>query len=138
MARHLLLPPQVTYHLAFPYGIPAFEAERRFRLIDRKPLQFLESETNPGLSFLLLPVTLVDPDYRLALSAEDRETLGVTAESRLLCLAVITAAEDLPPTANLLAPVVVNLDTLRAVQAVRSDRVYSHKQPLLQEEAACS
>lgn len=127
----------MTYHLAFPQGIPAFETERSFRLIDREPLQFLESETT-DLSFLLLPVTLIDPDYRLALSTEDRETLDATGESRLLCLAMITAAEDLPPTANLLAPVVVNLDTLRAVQAVRSDRVYSHKYPLLQEEATCS
>jgi flagellar assembly factor FliW len=137
MACHLLLPPLVTYHLAFPQGIPAFETERSFRLIEREPLQFLESETT-DLSFLLLPVTLIDPDYLLALSAEDCEALGATAESHLLCLAVITAAEELPPTANLLAPVVVNLDTLRAVQAVRSDRVYSYKHPLLQDEATCS
>jgi flagellar assembly factor FliW len=128
----------VTYSLEFPHGIPAFETERRFRLIDREPLLFLESETNPELSFLLLPVALIDPDYRFALTAEDRATLEASAGSRLLCLAVITAAEDSPPTANLLAPVVVNLDRGRAVQAVRSDAVYSHKHPLLAEEAACS
>lgn len=128
----------MTYSLEFPHGIPAFETERRFRLIDREPLLFLESETNPELSFLLLPVALIDPDYRFALTAEDRATLEASAGSRLLCLAVITAAEDSPPTANLLAPVVVNLDRGRAVQAVRSDAVYSHKHPLLAEEAACS
>jgi flagellar assembly factor FliW len=128
----------VTYNLEFPYGIPAFETERRFRLIDREPLLFLESATNPELSFLLLPVALIDPDYRLALTAEDRETLDASAKSHLLCLAVITAAEDSPPTANLLAPVVVNLDCGRALQAVRSDAVYSHRHPLLQEGAMCS
>jgi flagellar assembly factor FliW len=128
----------VTYHVEFPHGIPAFESERRFRLIDREPLLFLESETNAELSFLLLPVSLIDPNYGLALSAEDRETIGASAESSLLCLAVITAAEDLPPTANLLAPVVVNLDRGRAVQAVRSDGVYSHKHPLLAEGVVCS
>jgi len=120
----------VTYHLEFPHGIPAFETERRFRLIDREPLLFLESEANAELSFLLLPVALIDPDYRLALSADDREILGATPQSNLLSLAVITAAEELPPTANLLAPVVVNLDNGRAVQAVRSDAAYSHKQAL--------
>jgi flagellar assembly factor FliW len=128
----------VTYQLEFPLGIPAFEAERRFRLIERDPLLFLESETNPGLSFLLLPVALIDPDYRLALAPEDRETIQASAKSPLLCLAVITAVEDSPPTANLLAPVVVNLDSRRAVQAVRSDSVYSHKHPLLAEGAPCS
>jgi flagellar assembly factor FliW len=120
----------VTLHLDFPHGIPAFETQTRFRLTDREPLLFLESETNPGLSFLLLPVALIDPDYRLALSPEDREIIGASGESRLMCLAVITAAEDSPPTANLLAPVVINLDNGRAVQAVRSDAVYSHKKAI--------
>ena len=120
----------MTLHLDFPHGIPAFETQTRFRLTDREPLLFLESETNPGLSFLLLPVGLIDPDYRLALSPEDREIIGASGESRLMCLAVITAAEDSPPTANLLAPVVINLDNGRAVQAVRSDAVYSHKKAI--------
>jgi flagellar assembly factor FliW len=117
----------VTINLEFPHGIPAFEAETRFRLIDRDPLLFLESETNPGLSFLLLPVALIDPEYRMTISAEDRDTIGALDGSRLMCLAVVTAVEDSPPTANLLAPVVINLGNGRAVQAVRSDSVYSHK-----------
>src|SRR5258707_7301840 len=114
-------------HLEFPHGLPAFETEKQFRLIDRDPLLFLESETHPELSFLLLPVALIDPHYQLALSPEDRETIGATEGSSLMCLAVITAAEDSPPTANLLAPVVVNPESGRAVQAVRSDSLYSHK-----------
>jgi flagellar assembly factor FliW len=126
------------HHLLFPNGIPAFEIEQRFRLIDREPLLFLESETNPELSFLLLPVALIDPDYRLVLSPEDRAIIDASSESDLLCLAVITVAENSPPTANLLAPVVVNLDCGRAVQAVRSDAAYSHKYPLMAEEATCS
>ena len=128
----------MTHTLEFPLGLPAFETERRFRLIDREPLLFLESEKNPELSFLLLPVGIIDPDYRLQLSLEDRGLIGATVESSLLCLAVITAAGDLPPTANLLAPVVVNLASGRAVQAVRTDTLYSYKHPLLPDEAACS
>ncbi|MGA3185924.1 MAG: flagellar assembly protein FliW [Bryobacteraceae bacterium] len=131
----------MTIHLEFPHGLPAFETHKRFRLIEsrkREPLLFLESETNPKLSFLLLPVAMIDADYRLALSAEDGEALGTCGASPLVCLAVITAAEDLPPTANLLAPVVVNLDSGKAVQAVRSDAVYSHKHPLVPGGALCS
>ena len=120
----------MTLHLDFPNGVPAFENQTRFRLTDREPLLFLESETNPELSFLLLPVALIDPEYRMTLSAEDREAIGASPASRLMCLAVVTAAEDSPPTANLLAPVVVNLDSGRAVQAVRSDSMYSHKKAI--------
>lgn len=128
----------MTRHFEFPQGIPAFETQKHFRLIEKPPLLFLESATNPELSFLVLPVTLIDPEYHLALSSEDRATIGADDESPLLCLAVITAVEDSPPTANLLAPVVVNLETGRAVQAVRSDAAYSHKHPLLPEGAPCS
>ncbi len=128
----------MTHNVEFPHGIPAFESHKRFKLTEKTPLLFLESEANPALSFLLLPVSLIDPAYRLVLSAEDQETIRAAAESPLLCLAVVTAVEDLPPTANLLAPVVVNLDSGLAVQAVRSDRVYSHKHPLLAEGASCS
>ena len=120
----------MTRHLEFPHGIPAFETEKRFRLIDRDPLLFLESETNPNLSFLLLPVALIDPDYKLAMSAEDREAIGAREDTSLMCMAVVTAAEDSPPTANLLAPVVINPESGRAVQAVRSDSVYSHKKAI--------
>lgn len=133
MASNVPLLLRVTQNLEFPNGLPAFETHRRFRLVEseeRTPLLFLESETNAELSFLLLPVTLIDPEYRLALSVEDREVIGASDGSRLLCLAMITAAEDLAPTANLLAPVVINLDCGRAVQAVRSDSVYSHKKVL--------
>ncbi len=128
----------MTYNLEFPHGLPAFETERRFRLVEKPPLLFLESEANPELSFLLLPVALIDPEYQLALSREDREAIGARSGCPLLCLAVVTAAEDWPPTANLLAPVVVNLEAGRAVQAVRSDSRYSHKHPLVTEEAPCS
>ena len=120
----------MTLHLEFPHGIPAFETQTRFRLTDREPLLFLESETIPGLSFLLLPVALIDPDYKLALSLEDHDAIGASNNSQLMCLAVITTAEDSPPSANLLAPVVINLDNGRAVQAVRSDSVYSHKRAI--------
>jgi flagellar assembly factor FliW len=91
---------------------------------------FLESESTPGLSFLVLPVTLIEPQYRLAMSREDRETIAASENSPLLCLAVITAVENSAPSANLLAPVVINLQNGRAVQAVRSDSVYSHKKVL--------
>jgi flagellar assembly factor FliW len=128
----------VTKHLEFPYGLPAFETYKRFQLTENPPLLFLESDTEPKLSFLLLPMSLIDPQYDLALSAEDREALGVDSTTPLLSLAVVTAVEDLPPTANLLAPVVVNLESGRAVQAVRSDRVYSHKHPLVPAGASCS
>ena len=52
-----------------------------------------------------------------------------------LALAILTVAEG-GLTANLLAPVVVNLANRRAVQAIRPDGRHSHAHPLEAAAAA--
>src|SRR4051812_10135568 len=64
----------------FPLGLPGFDAETRFLMMEPKdsaPLIFLQSVGQPGLCFLTLPVLAVDPQYRLAVAAEDLELLGL-------------------------------------------------------------
>jgi flagellar assembly factor FliW len=54
------------------------------------------------------------------------------------CLAVISLREG-GPTANLLAPVVINLNGRKAVQAVAAESGYSHQHVLVSQEApVCS
>ena len=91
-----------------------------------------------------MPVSAIDPAYSLELSPDDARALGVDARKlsatarEILCLAILCAPENGPLTANLLAPVIVNLATRIAVQAVRSDNRYSHRHALAGEETACS
>jgi flagellar assembly factor FliW len=88
----------------------------------------------------------VDREYQLALSPEDLELLEfpATVQPRIgddvLCLALVTIQEGRPTTANLLAPVVVNLRNYRSVQAISTRLGYSHQHPFLEtaEEALCS
>ena len=54
--------------------------------------------------------------------------------NEVLCLAVLSLRET-GPTANLLAPVVVNLSNYRAVQALAPESNYSHQHALVPEEA---
>jgi flagellar assembly factor FliW len=133
--------------LQFPSGLPGFENRRLFvavRFPQCEPLVFLQSLEDPGLCFVTLPVRVVDPRYRLKLSAEDLALVGLPAGRRprmgeeVLCLAVVSLRES-GPTANLLAPIVVNLANRNAVQAVATDSDYSYRQALVAEEAAvCS
>lgn len=135
--------------IRFPQGLPAFEDERDFLPIERPksaPVIFLQSLMRPGLVFITLPVQVVDAAYRLALSPEDLETLDLPADHQptpggdVLCLVVITLAET-AATANLLAPIVVNLKTKRALQAIQVDTDYSHQHLLPAQdpqEAECS
>ena len=120
----------------FPLGLPAFEQEKSFAPLDlpgTAPLLFLQSITRPDLCFLCFPVLVVDPHYQLSVSAEDLATLDLNTARQpeigeeVLVLALLSIQENQPATANLMAPVVVNPKTRRALQAIRGDTVYSHQ-----------
>jgi flagellar assembly factor FliW len=133
--------------LEFPSGLPGFDTRHRFVALDfreSEPLIFLQSLEDPCLCFITLPVLVVDPCYRLEVDAGDLARVGLAATRQprigedVLCLAVV-AVRETGPTANLLAPIVVNLANRKAVQAVAPESGYSHQQALVSEEAAvCS
>jgi flagellar assembly factor FliW len=134
--------------IQFPAGLPGFDAERLFLLMDepsRRPLVFLQSLSRSELCFLTVPAQEIDPVYELRMTGEDLQILGIGADGAttsgadLLCLAIVTVDDDQTATANLLAPVVVDLANRRGVQAVREDLVYSCRQPLkpCPEETPC-
>ncbi len=123
----------------FPSGLPGFRQEKAFVFIETPeyaPLVFLQSLSQASLCFLALPVLSVNPDYRLAVSTEDRASLGLDPErdpvpgDGILVFALVSLHANLPPTANLMAPIVVNVRQRRALQAIRVDRVYSHQHPV--------
>ncbi|MCL4402580.1 MAG: flagellar assembly protein FliW [Acidobacteria bacterium] len=138
-----------TSVVEFPLGLFGFESEKRFLLLEppgAKPIVLLQSVTTSQLCFIALPILVVDRAYRPALSPEDLAVLGMPVEiqprigDNVFCLALITIKKGRPTTANLLAPLVINLRTLRAVQSISTDSSYSHQQVFLlpEEEPACS
>lgn len=132
--------------LVFPRGLPGFEQRRKFLALhfaDTDPLVYLQSVEAGELCFVTLPVLAVDREFRLHVESEDRELVGLPLSGALqigddvLCVAVLSIRED-GPTANLLAPIVVNLRNRQAVQAVAAQSGYSHQHRLMEEEAvAC-
>jgi len=120
----------------FPSGLPAFEQETEFVLIEPPsvaPMVFLQSLQQSSLCFLSLAILAIDPDYSLAVTAEDLQSLhlepgrqpGIGGE--IACLALLAVAENGRITANLLAPIVIDRASRRAVQAIRIDSTYSHQ-----------
>ncbi|MCL4854053.1 MAG: flagellar assembly protein FliW [Bryobacteraceae bacterium] len=124
-------------------GLPGFESERKFlplEMPEHKPLVFIQSLSTPGLCFVALPVLGIEPDYRLELAKPDLDALGFESQPAIgtdvLCLALITITET-STTANLLAPLVVNIKTGQCVQAIDPESRYSHRHSLDPEEPAC-
>lgn len=140
--------PDAVIH--FPLGLPGFEEERQFIALEQphtRPIVFLQSLSRPELCFITLPVQTILSDYRLSVATEDLRLLELPADrqpeigSEVLCLAIVAVGEDQPPTANLLAPIVINLRNRRAVQAIQCEMNYSHRHLLLaagEEATACS
>lgn len=124
-----------TSILTFPHGLPGFEGCTRFTVVERRefaPIVFLQSLEKWDLCFFAAPIAAIDSSYDPAISREDMERLGgpETSSSDLLFLALLCAPENGPLSANLLAPVVVNVRLHVAVQAVRADLRYSHRHPI--------
>jgi flagellar assembly factor FliW len=122
--------------IAFPAGLPGFEDERQFLLIESAeslPLRFLQSVATPALCFVCAPVELVQPNYEGWLSPTDRDLLALEADAQegdLEWLAILCFAKPDEPTANLLGPLVIHRAAGRGIQAVREDTLYSARQPL--------
>lgn len=132
----------------FPQGLPGFEDNTSFVLLDlpnRRPLVFLQSTQNPQLCFLALPILVVDPQYELSVPIEDLTILELNVDRQpqigtdVIILALLSIADGQATTANLLAPIVLNLCTRLGAQAIRCDFRYSHQHPVLSlvEAEAC-
>ena len=117
----------------FPNGLPGFEERRRFVALtfpDSEPLVFLQSLEDRSLCFVTLSVRSIDQHYRLQMCAEDLDRLALAPEQQprigeeVACLALLTIEES-GPTVNLLAPIVINIANLKAVQAIAPESGYS-------------
>jgi flagellar assembly factor FliW len=144
---------QLEYHPSsvwhFPQGIPGFDEETDFVIIDQpstRPLMFLQSLRTPALCFVALPVGAVVPDYQLEPSHDDLVTICLPPDAPpslgrdVLCLALVTVDEKEGPTANLHSPLLINLRNRLGVQLIQPDTAYSlrHSVDLSREAAPCS
>jgi len=113
-----------TITMAVP--MPGFPAHREFvlvRLNDDGLLYAFTSIQDPELRFLVAPPEPFFPDYAPEIDDEVFAVLNTADTDRLLLLAVITAGVE-ETTANLLAPIVVDRDSMRAMQVVLSGSGY--------------
>jgi flagellar assembly factor FliW len=113
-----------TITMAVP--MPGFPAHRDFvlvRLNDDGLLYAFTSIQDPELRFLVAPPEPFFPDYAPEIENEVFSALNTRDTDRLLLLAVITAGVE-ETTANLLAPIVVDRDSMRAMQVVLSGSGY--------------
>jgi flagellar assembly factor FliW len=109
-----------TITMAVP--MPGFPAHREFvlvRLHEEGLLYAFTSVEDPELRFLVAPPEPFFPDYAPEIEDDVFAALNTKDPDRLLLMVVITAGVA-ETTANLLAPIIVDRDSMRAVQVVLS------------------
>jgi flagellar assembly factor FliW len=125
--------------LTFPEGLPAFETLRIFVLaqaLEFAPFVFLVSLERPSVRFVCAPLVLLAPDYSFELLPGESIPAGLepghyaAASGSHLLLAILTLPEHAPPTANLVAPVLIHTARRLGVQVILAGSAYSHITPI--------
>lgn len=120
--------------IQFPEGLLGFNTLRGFVLLDDpndEIFAWLQSCEEPGIAFPILEPELFASSYEVNLTKHDLEVLGLTKSEGIRYFSIITIPED-PTlmTANLKAPVVVNVAKRVARQCVLQDNSLAIKEPI--------
>jgi flagellar assembly factor FliW len=119
----------------FVAPMPGFPDDRRFvlvRLEDTGTLYALTSVDSAGLRFLVVPPAQFFPDYAPEIDDDALAALGVSDADGLLVLLVVTAGDGVQDaTVNLMAPIVLDQQSRRAVQLVLTRSGLSVRQKLV-------
>ena len=114
--------------LFFPRGLPAFEKNRNWVLTGEEDnaIKWLQNIEDGELA---LPVTTPDavmPDYNAKIPEDELDLVGSRDHGDLALLIVVSIPESAPwnMTANLRAPILVNLKSRRAVQVIVLNEEY--------------
>lgn len=111
----------------FVHGIPGFEQVRSWQFRANPELHpFLYmTALDESVRFVCVDVFRICPDYRLYLPDGISEPLGITTASRLAVLSIVTVGTTPESTtANLMSPIVINLDGLLGEQAIQETTPY--------------
>ena len=120
--------------LVFAEGLLGFNDLEKFVLLDDpndEIFAWLQSCDEPSIAFPVLEPELFEDNYNLQLTKSDLESLNANNDTKLRSFCIITIPEDPSRmTANLKAPVVVNIDKRVARQCVLQNNKLEIREPI--------
>ncbi len=123
--------------ITLPEGLLGFNDLRKFVILedpDDLVFAWLQSCEKPGVAFPVLEPELFSSDYRVRLAKADRETLKLTADGTFRLFTIVNIPNDVTlMTANLKAPIAMNVATRIAKQVVTQENDHSIKFPIFIE-----
>ncbi len=128
--------------VTFPSGLVGFPSHRRFVVLDvegTSDYQWLQCVDEPSLAFVLMDMEVLAADVQVEIPDDSLRELEIEGTDSLLLLAVVTIPTDVPEraSANLRAPLVVNLRTRKGKQLILHESI-PIRYPLIPEQAQSS
>ncbi len=123
--------------IRFPKGIPGFadHTEWVFAGDEDSPIKWLQSLKDGDVALPVAPPELILADYDAKVYSEDIKELEASSAGELALLVVITIPPDEPweATANMRAPIVINVSKRLAKQVIAQNEEDAVAHPLFDE-----
>lgn len=120
--------------LTFPEGLLGFQDLKKFVLLDDPNddiFAWLQSCESPAIAFPVLEPELFAENYKVNLNRTDMESLGLSLDGRARKFCIVTIPDDpTQMTANLKAPIVINVENKKARQCVLQDNNLAIREPI--------
>jgi flagellar assembly factor FliW len=125
--------------LIFEHGIPGFGEERRFVLLplpENEWFHIMQSVQTPELGFVVTDPFVFFKEYDFELDQASVELLAHPSEKEVQVLNILTIRETLhESTANLQAPIIINLANRKGKQVILTNSDYQTKHLIFAQPA---
>ena len=122
----------------FPEGIPGFESVKKFTILgkveEETPFHWLQGVDNTDVVFVVIDPRLIKPDYVADVDFSEVEVLGIEDSEKVLMYSIVVVPDDLKKmSANLKAPIIINVDNNKGKQVVMDKGDYPIKYYFMEE-----
>jgi flagellar assembly factor FliW len=121
--------------ISFPSGIPGFEKNKKFVLVqvpDYLPFEWLVCVDGCRVRFAIINPMMFRPDYAPGITKFHIDELAIEKPEDILIYCIVTIAENpINSTANLVGPVLINKTKRIGKQIIFDDDRYGTQEPLL-------
>ena len=120
--------------ITFEDGIPGFEDAKKFVVVIHKDsmIQILQSIEDSNIALPVVNIMEMDVNYNVNISGSIVDKLGIKDNTSIKVLNVLSIREHFEDsTVNLLAPVVINADNMKAKQIISDNNNYGVRHPIL-------
>lgn len=128
---HGVLDINENYIIDFKYGIPGFEQETKFiilELFEGSVYKVLQSIQHSYVAFIMVDPWMFESSYEFDLKESVIEELQIESPQQLEIYSIMTILEDFSKsTINLLAPIIIHRDENIGMQVVLEGTTYTTK-----------